>query len=132
MLAYGSPGEKLAAVSASEDIFVQICLRVGPALIRNYGLTAEQIMFFTAHDQIGEVVKPVDDNLLARYTSPTERQLVTRAVRLSHEYELMFYDTIMDLRFTIYDLRLSGRRSKKPPMNTPEGCPDGQINTDGF
>jgi pyrroloquinoline-quinone synthase len=37
-LAYGTPGEKLAAVSASEDIFVQICSRIGPALRRNYGL----------------------------------------------------------------------------------------------
>ena len=97
MLAYGSPGEKLAAVSASEDIFIQICGRVGPALTRNYGLTAEQVELFTAHDQIGEAVKPVDDNLLARYTLPTERQLITRAVRLSHEYELMFYDTVMGL-----------------------------------
>ena len=97
MLAYGSPGEKLAAVSASEDIFIQICARVGPALIRNYRLTAEQVEFFTAHDQLGEAVKPVDDNLLARYTTLAERRLITRAVRLSHEYELMFYDTVMGL-----------------------------------
>src|SRR5262245_45389099 len=36
MLAYGSPAEKLASVSASEDIFVQICARVGPALVQHY------------------------------------------------------------------------------------------------
>src|SRR5438105_8133441 len=35
MLAYGSPGEKLASVSASEDILVQICARVTPALIQH-------------------------------------------------------------------------------------------------
>ncbi len=95
MLAYGSPGEKLAAVSASEDIFIKICLRIAPALIRNYGLSQEQVEFFSAHEQLEQVVSPVDEILLARYTSPTERQLITRAVRLSHEFELMFYDTIM-------------------------------------
>lgn len=96
MLAYGSPGEKLAAVSASEDIFIQICARVGPALMRNYGLSAEQVEFFTVHDEIGTRVNPIDALMLARYTSENERRLITRAVRLSHEFELMFYDTIMN------------------------------------
>lgn len=95
MLAYGSPSEKLAAVSASEDIFIQICARVSPALRRNYGLDEAQVGFFTAHDQIGAKVNPLDEMLLARYQSETDRKLITRAVRLSHEFELMFYDTIM-------------------------------------
>src|SRR2546421_917063 len=95
MLAYGSPGEKLAAVSASEDIFVQICARVAPALIQHYGLSAAQAEFFSAHDEIGKHVIPVDDVLLARYDTPDERKRITRAVRLSHEFELMFYDTIL-------------------------------------
>ncbi len=95
MLAYGSPGEKLAAVGASEDIFIQICLRVGPALMRNYGLSAGQVEFFTTHEEIGIHVTPVDRMLLARYNERAERQLITRAVRLSHEFELMFYDTIL-------------------------------------
>lgn len=96
MLAYGSLPEKLAAVSASEDIFIQICAQVGPALQREYGLSAEQVEFFTAHDTLGEHVRPVDEDLLARYSSPTDRQLITRAVRLSHEFELLFYDTIVN------------------------------------
>jgi pyrroloquinoline-quinone synthase len=95
MLAYGSPAEKLASVSASEDIFIQICLRIAPALQRNYGLSAEEIQFFTVHEEIGERVTPVDEALLARYQSLPERRLITRAVRLSHEFELLFYDTIM-------------------------------------
>jgi pyrroloquinoline-quinone synthase len=95
MLAYGSPGEKLASVSASEDIFVQICSRVGPALIQHYGLSEEQVEFFSAHDEIGKRVLPLDELLLARYTTPEERRRITRAVRLSHEFELMFYDTIL-------------------------------------
>src|SRR5713226_7554727 len=97
MLAYGSPGEKLAAVSASEDIFIQICARIGPALMRNYGLSAEQVEFFTAHEEIGTRVAPVDDILLARYNTPADRRLITRAVRLSHEFEVMFYDTVMNV-----------------------------------
>lgn len=96
MLAYGTPEEKLASVSASEDIFVQICLRIGPALMRHYGLSAEQVAFFTAHDEIGAQVTPVDEMLLARYATTQEaRQRITRAVRLSHEFELMFYDTVL-------------------------------------
>jgi pyrroloquinoline-quinone synthase len=95
ILAYGSPSEKLAAVSASEDIFIQICARFGPALMRNYGLNSEQVAFFTAHDEIGKQVTPVDNILLELYNTRTERKLITRAVRLSHEFELLFYDTVM-------------------------------------
>lgn len=94
MLAYGSAGEKLAAVSASEDIFVQICLRIAPALMRNYGFSAEEVAFFTTHKTIGERVTPIDEVLLARYQASAERQLIIRAIRLSHEFELMFYDTV--------------------------------------
>jgi thiaminase/transcriptional activator TenA len=95
MLAYGSPEEKLASVSASEDIFIQICARVGPALQQKYGLSAEQVAFFTAHDELGTHVTPVDEVLLTRYDTPVERQRITRAVRLSHEFELLFYNTIL-------------------------------------
>jgi pyrroloquinoline-quinone synthase len=97
MLAYGSPGEKIAGVSASEDIFVEICARISPALQRNYGLSLEQVAFFTAHDEIGARVIPVDQALLARYTGEAERSLILRAIRLSLEFELMFYDTIISV-----------------------------------
>ena len=95
MLAYGSVPEKIAAVGASEDIFIQICTRIGPALMCHYGMSAEQVAFFTAHEEIGEKVTPIDALLLARYNTPEDRRLITRAVRLSHEFELLFYDTIM-------------------------------------
>src|SRR5437660_3560300 len=95
MLAYGSTPEKIAAVSASEDIFIQICARVGPALMRNYGMSAEQVAFFTAHDEIGAKVTPIDDILLARHDTPEDHRRITRAARLSHEFELLFYDTVM-------------------------------------
>jgi thiaminase/transcriptional activator TenA len=95
MLVYGTHPEKIAAVSASEDIFIQICARIGPALVRHYGLTPAQVEFFTFHDRIEEAVAPVDRSLLAAYQGEEDRRKITRTVRLSHEFELMFYDTIM-------------------------------------
>ncbi len=95
VLAYGSVPEKIAAVGASEDIFIQICARVGPALMRHYGMSAEQVAFFTAHEEIGKQVSPIDALLLARYETLEDRRRITRAVRLSHEFELLFYDTVM-------------------------------------
>ena len=95
MLAYGSVPEKISAVSASEDIFIQICARIGPALMRNYGMSAEQVAFFTIHEEIGQKVAPIDALLLSRYDTLKDRQHLTRAVRLSHEFELLFYDTIV-------------------------------------
>ena len=95
MLAFGTTPEKFAAVSASEDIFIQICVRIKPALISEYGLSEEQVAFFTVHQEIGVKVTPIDALLLSRYDTPEDRQHVTRAVRLSHEFELLFYDTVM-------------------------------------
>jgi pyrroloquinoline-quinone synthase len=95
MLAYGSVPEKIAAVGASEDIFIQICTRIGPALMRHYAMSAEQVAFFTAHEEIGERITPIDALLLARYDTPGDRRRITRAVRLSHEFELLFYETVL-------------------------------------
>ena len=95
MLADGSAPEKIAAVGASEEIFIQICARVGPALMSHYGMSAEQVAFFSAHEEIGEKATPIDALLLARYDTPEDRQRITLAVRLSHEFELLFYDTVM-------------------------------------
>jgi thiaminase/transcriptional activator TenA len=63
--------------------------------MRNYGMSAEQVAFFTAHDEIGAKVTPIDDILLARHDTPEDHRGITRAVRLSHEFELLFYDTVM-------------------------------------
>src|SRR5258708_5585392 len=92
---FRSVPEKIAAIGASEDIFIQICPRVGPALMRRYGMNAEQVAFFTVHEEIGQGVMPIDALLLARYDTPEDRQCITRAVRLSHEFELLFYDIVM-------------------------------------
>ena len=95
MLAYGSVPEKIAAVSESLDIFIQLCACIGPVLIRMYGMSAEQVAFLTMHEEIGEQVTPIDALLLARYDAPADRQRITRAVLLSHECELLFCETVM-------------------------------------
>ena len=95
MLAFGSVPEKIAAVGASEDIFIQICARVGPALMRHYGMSAEQVAFFTVHEEIRQQITPIDALVLTRYQTLEDRQRITRAVRLSHEFELLFYETVM-------------------------------------
>src|SRR5438045_4788361 len=56
MLAYGSVPEKIAAVGASEDIFIQICARVGPSLLRNYAMGAERVAFFPVHQELRQQV----------------------------------------------------------------------------
>ena len=63
--------------------------------MRNYSMSEEQVAFFTAHDEIGAKVTPIDDILLARYVTLEDHRRITRAVRLSHEFELLFYDTVM-------------------------------------
>lgn len=99
ILSCGTLGERLAGVGASEDIFVQICARVRPSLRRNYGLSAADVEFFTIHDEIGGSLSPIDNLLLSRFEKmPEERPLIIRALRLSLEYELMFYDTVMNSR----------------------------------
>lgn len=100
MLAFGTTPEKIAAVSASEDIFIQVCSRISPALIREYGMSEQQVTFFTVHKEIGVKVTPIDALLLSRYNTAEDRQRITRAVRLSHEFELLFYDTVMTAKLS--------------------------------
>jgi thiaminase/transcriptional activator TenA len=96
MLAHGTPGEKLAAVGASEAIFVELCETIGPNLMQQYKLSAAEVEFFTFHDVLVDKIAPVEDALLARYSTTTlEKQAISRAIRLSHEFELMFYDTVL-------------------------------------
>lgn len=99
MLAYGAPSEKLAAVGASEAIFVELCKTVGPDLRHSYNLRAEDVEFFTAHDVLADKIAPIEDQLLAKYvTTEPERQGISRAIKLSHEFELMFYDTVLQAK----------------------------------
>jgi hypothetical protein len=58
-------------------------------------MSVEEIAFFAAHDEIGETVTPINTLLLARYNTPKDPQCITRAVRLSHDFEVLFYGTGM-------------------------------------
>src|SRR5258708_28599016 len=95
MLAYGSVPEKIAAVGASEDIFIQICTRTGPALMRHYAMSAEQVAFFTAHEEIGERITPIDALLLPRYDTPGDRLRIPPALPFRHQFEFLFYQTVL-------------------------------------
>lgn len=63
--------------------------------MRHYGMSAEQVAFFTAHEEIGEQITPIDALVLARYQTLEDHQRIMCAVRLSHDFKLMFYDTVM-------------------------------------
>ena len=52
-------------------------------------MSVEEIAFFAAHDEIGETVTPINALLLARYDTLKVRQCITRAVRLSHDFEVL-------------------------------------------
>jgi pyrroloquinoline-quinone synthase len=58
-------------------------------------MSVKEIAFFAAHDEIGETVTPINALLLARFDTSKDRQCITRAVRLSHEFEVLFYGTGM-------------------------------------
>ena len=95
MIAHTAEVEIVAAIGASEAVFTQICLRVYPALQQHYHLTAQQVAFFSAHEAIGEQVDALDAYVRTRTLSGPERERIDRTVHLSHEFELLFYDTIM-------------------------------------
>lgn len=95
VIAHGTDVEIVAAISASEAIFTQICLRVYPALQAHYHLSAQQVAFFAAHEAIGDDVDEIAAFLQARTYAAEEQTRIDRMVHLSHEFELLFYDTIM-------------------------------------
>ncbi|WP_376796830.1 iron-containing redox enzyme family protein [Thermogemmatispora sp.] len=95
ILETGSPWEWLAAVGASEDVFAQLCLRIYPALMRHYGLDASQVAFFSAHLAISERLPPLERWLSEQTFEAAQSRRLARVIRLSHEYEIQFYDAIL-------------------------------------
>jgi hypothetical protein len=67
----------------------------GPGLISTYGLSADKIAFFAAHEARGEKVPPINVFLLARSDTLKDYQRITRALRLSYQFEVMFYGAVM-------------------------------------
>jgi pyrroloquinoline-quinone synthase len=60
-----------------------------------YAKSEEQVAFFAAHDERGAKVTPIDEILLDRYHTPKDQQPITRVVRLSYEFELLLYKTVI-------------------------------------
>ncbi|WP_288479972.1 hypothetical protein [uncultured Deinococcus sp.] len=85
----------LASVAASESVFIAICDLAGPALVREYGLTPEQVAFFPLHDGLKAGVDGGEAALLRELAlTPQARETVTRTVRRTYACEKLFYDTV--------------------------------------
>lgn len=69
--------------------------RFGSALRGLYGRSEEQAALFAAHDERGAKVTPIDEIQLVRYHAPRDQQRVKPAIRLSYEFEWLFYMTVM-------------------------------------
>ncbi|MBE3567743.1 MAG: iron-containing redox enzyme family protein [Thermogemmatispora sp.] len=95
MVETATPVEWLVAVGASDEVFARLCLRVYPALMRHYNLEASQVAFFSAHLAISERLTPLERWLSERHFEPAERQRLTQVIRLSHQYEIQFYDAVL-------------------------------------
>ncbi|MBX5449415.1 hypothetical protein [Thermogemmatispora sp.] len=100
ILETGSPEEWLVAVGASEEVFTQLCLRVYPSLMSHYGLNASQVAFFSAHRAVGERVTPLEHWLSKQRLGPPEQQRLMRVLRLSYEYEIQFYNALLEAPLT--------------------------------
>lgn len=87
--------EKVAAVYASIGIFSEICMMVYQPLIEKYGLTSDQVAFFTAHEGNMERMQPLEKYIIERSQTDEAKKGIDNIVRLSHEFEILFYDTIM-------------------------------------
>jgi len=85
----------LASITASESVFIAICDVAGPALREHYGFSEEQVAFFPLHDRLREGVDIDEVRLLRDFTeSRAARELVTRTVKRTYEFERLFYDTV--------------------------------------
>lgn len=93
--AFGSPGERGAAIGASEEVFAPISGRMAEGLKTHYGLTSDDVEFFEVH-AVSEVEHhALEKRILASYAETEEaRRKIRRAARLGYEYEAMFFDAV--------------------------------------
>jgi thiaminase len=95
MIDYTSDAEKVAAIMASVAVFSDICLQVYKPLMEKYGFNETQVGFFTAHDKGEEKVHPMSEYIEKTYTTKEEQKKIAEAVHLSHEHEMLFYNTVL-------------------------------------
>lgn len=93
-LARSSFVETIAAIGASETIFLEICGRWEDALLGR-GLSREAIAFFAFHDAL-EAAERDSTALVGRLIrSGADARAVTAAVKLTYGLEKLFYDTVL-------------------------------------
>jgi len=95
MIDYTSDAEKVAAIMTSVAVFSDICMQVYKPLMKQYGLNEKQVGFFTVHEQVEEKIKPMTEYIEKTFTTKEEKKKIAQAVHLSHEHELLFFDTIL-------------------------------------
>lgn len=95
MIDYSTDFEKAAAIFASIGVFSDICLQVYKPLMRHYKLSEKQAGFFSGHKFSEGNVDPVSEYIEKNLKTGEEKKKVDHAVMLSHEFEKMFYDTVL-------------------------------------
>lgn len=63
--------------------------------MRHYNLEASQVAFFSAHLAISEQLTPLERWLSEQDLGLAEHQHLARVIHLSHQYELQFYDAVL-------------------------------------
>lgn len=86
--------ETLAAIGASETIFLEICGRWEPALIAR-GLSPDALAFFTLHDRLEAAEIEATELIAALVQGREAAEAVTAAVKLCYGLERLFYDTVL-------------------------------------
>lgn len=80
----------LASVSASESVFIELCGLAAPALRQHYGLSEEQVTFFSFHDELIPAVEAQQ----AYLSQLPEQAALQKTVALTYRCEALFYDTV--------------------------------------
>ncbi|MDZ7702875.1 MAG: hypothetical protein U5L04_00130 [Trueperaceae bacterium] len=97
-LVRSSFAEAIACIGASETIFLEICGRIEQPLRDHYGLSDDDIRFFSAHDALEPAERRMNEligRLVADSPDPdTARAAVFAAVSLCYDAEQLFYDTV--------------------------------------
>jgi thiaminase/transcriptional activator TenA len=94
-LARGSFVEVVAALSASETIFLEICGRIEQPLKEVYGFSDDELVFFSFHEVLEPAEHAINDLLAQLVTTEAERNAAFTALKLCYDCELLFYDTVL-------------------------------------
>jgi thiaminase/transcriptional activator TenA len=86
--------ETIAAIGASETIFVEICGRWEDALLAR-GLSRDSIAFFACHEGLEAAEREATALVGRLIRAEADARAVTAAVKLTYGLERLFYDTVL-------------------------------------